>query len=66
MKKMISLALCLTLALAFTAGCKKKEEAPAPRATPLLLLPLLHPMLLSRSRCLRQRSAAPRCYHCTG
>lgn len=29
MKKMISLALCLTLALAFTAGCKKKEEAPA-------------------------------------
>jgi hypothetical protein len=28
MKKLISLALCLVLALAFAAGCKKKEEAP--------------------------------------
>jgi hypothetical protein len=37
MKKMISLALCLTMALAFAAGCKKKEEAPkevAPAAAP--------------------------------
>jgi len=34
MKKMISLALCLIIALAFAAGCKKKEEAPvAPEAT---------------------------------
>jgi len=33
MKKMISLALCLTMALAFAAGCKKKEEAPAAPAT---------------------------------
>ncbi|MBI1920461.1 MAG: hypothetical protein HYS23_05180 [Geobacter sp.] len=32
MKKLISLALCLVFALAFTAGCKKKEEAPAPAA----------------------------------
>jgi hypothetical protein len=31
MKKLISLAACLIIALAFTAGCKKKtEEAPAP------------------------------------
>jgi len=29
MKKLISLALCLMLAVAFAAGCKKKEEAPA-------------------------------------
>ena len=37
MKKMISLALCLSLGLAFAAGCKKKEEAPkevAPAAAP--------------------------------
>jgi hypothetical protein len=35
MKKLISLALCLGLALALSAGCKKKEEAPAeaPKAT---------------------------------
>ncbi len=35
MKKLISLALCLVIALAFVAGCKKKEEAPAtaPEAT---------------------------------
>jgi uncharacterized lipoprotein YajG len=30
MKKLISLALCLVIALAFAAGCKKKEEAMAP------------------------------------
>ena len=29
MIKLISLALCLILAFAITAGCKKKEEAPA-------------------------------------
>ncbi|HZV81598.1 MAG TPA: hypothetical protein VFF53_05465 [Geobacteraceae bacterium] len=37
MKKMISLALCLTMALAFAAGCKKKEEVKpveAPAAAP--------------------------------
>lgn len=33
MKKLISLALCLVIALAFAAGCKKKEEAMAPAAT---------------------------------
>jgi hypothetical protein len=27
MKKLIALALCLVIALAFVAGCKKKEEA---------------------------------------
>ena len=32
MKKLISLALCFSLALVFAAGCKKKEEAPAPAA----------------------------------
>ncbi len=34
MKKLISLALCLIIAMAFAAGCKKKEEAmtPAPEA----------------------------------
>jgi hypothetical protein len=30
MKKLISFALCLVIALAFAAGCKKKEEAPVP------------------------------------
>jgi len=30
MKKLISFALCLVIALAFAAGCKKKEEAMAP------------------------------------
>lgn len=37
MKKMITLAICLSLTLAFAAGCKKKEEAPqavAPAAEP--------------------------------
>jgi len=37
MKKMITLAICLSLTLAFAAGCKKKEEAPvevAPAAAP--------------------------------
>jgi preprotein translocase subunit SecY len=33
MKKLISLALCLVIALAFAAGCKKKEEAMAPAET---------------------------------
>ncbi len=33
MKKLISFALCLTLALAF-AGCKPKEEAPKPAEAP--------------------------------
>jgi len=30
MKKLISLALCLVIAMAFAAGCKKKEEVVAP------------------------------------
>ncbi len=30
MKKLLSLALCLVFAMSFAAGCKKKEEAPAP------------------------------------
>lgn len=35
MKKLVSLALCLVIALAFAAGCKKKEEATvAPEAAP--------------------------------
>jgi hypothetical protein len=29
MKKLLSLVLCLIIALAFAAGCKKKEAAPA-------------------------------------
>ncbi len=33
MKKLISFALCLMLALAF-AGCKPKEEAPKPAEAP--------------------------------
>ncbi|MDD3294629.1 MAG: hypothetical protein PHG20_08095 [Geobacteraceae bacterium] len=28
MKKLLSFALCLVIAMAFAAGCKKKEEAP--------------------------------------
>jgi len=36
MKKMITLGLCLTMALAFAAGCKKADEnaTPATSATP--------------------------------
>ncbi len=38
MKKLISFALCLTLALAF-AGCKPKEEAPKPAEAPKAAAP---------------------------
>lgn len=39
MKKLISLTLVLALAAAFTAGCKKKEEAPATPAAPAVEAP---------------------------
>lgn len=32
MKKLMTLTMVLALTVAFTAGCKKKEEAPAPAA----------------------------------
>ena len=35
MKKLISLTLVLALATVFAAGCKKKEEAPAPEQKPM-------------------------------
>jgi len=34
MKKLLSLVLCLIIALAFAAGCKKKEEAPVTTPAP--------------------------------
>jgi hypothetical protein len=43
MKKLISLALCLVIALAFVAGCKKKEEAP-PAPAPEAAAPAQAPM----------------------
>ncbi|BCS56087.1 hypothetical protein [Geobacter sp. SVR] len=39
MKKLISLALVLALAAAFTAGCKKKEEAPVATPAPAVEAP---------------------------
>ena len=44
MKKLLSLVLCLIIALAFAAGCKKKEEAPVATPAPEAAAPAQAPM----------------------